>query len=38
MRRKHDALQSMMWREQIKADLRGYNGPRKEELQRKDNG
>jgi hypothetical protein len=32
----HDNLQSAMWRDQIKADLRGYIGPRKEELQRKE--
>lgn len=34
-RPKHDAIQSQMWQDQIKADLRGYDGPRKEELQRK---
>lgn len=36
MRRKHDNVQAAMWKEQLKHDLRGYEGPRKEELQRRD--
>jgi hypothetical protein len=31
---KHDNLQSALWKEQIKKDLHGYNGPRKQDLQK----
>lgn len=32
----HDNLQSAMWKEQLRQDLKGYSGPRKEEIQRKE--
>lgn len=36
MKRKHDAVQSALWKEQMQKDLRGYTGPRKADLQRKE--